>query len=71
MLVLTTDIASYENHSSPGFIPESLEFPHHRVGLENSLLVPNRALTLELVHILIYPLCITCNTGENYGHVDP
>ena len=71
MLVLTTDIASYENHSSSGFIPASLEFPHNRVTLENRLLVPNRDMTLELVHILIYPFCITCNTGENYGYVDP
>jgi hypothetical protein len=49
MLVLTTDIASYENYSSLGFIPESFLFLHNRVTLENTLLVPNRALALEVI----------------------
>jgi hypothetical protein len=70
MLVLTTDIASYKNSFPHGFIPENLDIRFSLYGEFGEPIISIR-ISLNLSTISFMVVCITCNTGDNYGHVDP
>lgn len=70
MLVLTTDIASYKNYFPHGFIPANLDICFPLYGEFGEPIISIR-ISLNLSTISFMVVCITCNTGENYGHVDP
>ena len=70
MLVLTTDIASYKNYFPLGFIPEVFDICFSIQGEFGEPIISTR-ISLNLSTSSFIVMRITCNTGENYGHVDP